>query len=188
MPVIELHLLEGYSPEEKARLGRCLTNAVRFVLPADPEAITVMVHEMAPEHYYRGGTTRSPASAHSDPRHIVQQFLDAMLARDLVAAQGFLAPGFTMQFPGAAPMTKLEELIAWSKPRYKAVAKSYERFDALQSEGAARVVYCFGTLHGEWLDGTQFDGIRFIDRFEVVAGAITRQDVWNDMAEVKAQA
>ncbi len=32
-----------------------------------------------------------------------------------------------------------------------------------------------------------FEGIRFIDRFEVTAGKITRQDVWNDIAEVKAQ-
>ncbi len=45
-------------------------------------------------------------------------------------------------------------------------------------------VYCFGTLGGEWPDGTAFDGIRFIDRFELQGGLITRQDVWNDMAEV----
>jgi hypothetical protein len=29
-------------------------------------------------------------------------------------------------------------------------------------------------------------GIRFVDRFEMKAGRITRQDVWNDMAETKA--
>ena len=51
-----------------------------------------------------------------------------------------------------------------------------------------RLVYCFGTLSGEWLDGTSFEGIRFIDRFEVVGDKISRQDVWNDMGEVKAQA
>ena len=28
--------------------------------------------------------------------------------------------------------------------------------------------------------------IRFIDRFEVIDGKITKQDVWNDMAEVRA--
>ncbi len=93
-----------------------------------------------------------------------------------------------MQFPGAPEMTTLEELIAWSRPRYTFVSKTYERFDAMQSEGAAAIVYCFGTLSGEWLDGSEFSGIRFIDRFELEDGKITRQDVWNDMAEVKAQA
>ena len=28
-----------------------------------------------------------------------------------------------------------------------------------------------------------FEGIRFVDRFEVAGGRITRQDVWNDLAE-----
>jgi hypothetical protein len=44
-----------------------------------------------------------------------------------------------------------------------------------------------GTLHGVWLDGTPFEGIRFIDRFELADGRIQRQDVWNDMAEVHAR-
>ena len=43
-----------------------------------------------------------------------------------------------------------------------------------------------GTLYGEWLDGTAFAESRFIDRFEMEGGLLTRQDVWNDMAETKA--
>ena len=93
-----------------------------------------------------------------------------------------------MQFPGAAPMRTLSELMDWSKPRYQSVANTYDGFDALQSAGEAAVVYARGTLHGVWLDGTAFEGIRFIDRFEITQGKITRQDVWNDMAEVKANA
>ncbi len=50
------------------------------------------------------------------------------------------------------------------------------------------MVYCTGTLEGQWLDGSAFAGIRFIDRFEVEAGRIVRQDVWNDLAEVRAKA
>ena len=45
------------------------------------------------------------------------------------------------------------------------------------------MVYARGTLNGAWLDGSPFNGIRFIDRFEVRAGKITRQEVWNDLAE-----
>jgi len=28
-----------------------------------------------------------------------------------------------------------------------------------------------------------FEGVRFVDRFEVAGGLLTRQDVWNDLAE-----
>ena len=45
------------------------------------------------------------------------------------------------------------------------------------------MVYCAGRLNGVWPNGTAFDNIRFIDRFEVVAGQLMRQDVWNDLAE-----
>ena len=45
------------------------------------------------------------------------------------------------------------------------------------------VVHVQGTLHGQWPDGTDFDGIRFIDRFLVVDGRLARQEVWNDLAE-----
>lgn len=188
MPIVELHVLEGYGPEDKRRLGEALTDAVRFVVPAQPEAITVMIHEMPTEDYYRGRTQRSGASALPDPKELVRSYLAAMEARDLPAAMAMLGDGFVMQFPGAAPMTELQELIDWAAPRYRFVTKTYEGFDAMQSEGAPALVYCRGTLAGEWPDGTAFEGIRFIDRFEVNGGKITRQDVWNDIAEVKGKA
>ena len=46
------------------------------------------------------------------------------------------------------------------------------------------IVYCYGTLSGEWPDGEAFSGIRFIDRFEFAGDLIARQMVWNDLAEV----
>jgi len=188
MPIVELHVLEGYKPAEKQRLGEALTDAVRFVVPASPELVTVMIHDMPTENYYRARTRRTPAPALPDPRQIVRDYLAAMEARDLALAKTMLGAGFTMTFPGTAPMHTLDELIAWSKPRYAFVSKTYEGFDALQSDGDAAIVYCRGTLAGENLDGTPFEGIRFIDRFEVTGGKITKQDVWNDMAEVRANA
>lgn len=188
MPIIEAHVLEGYKPEEKQRLGEALTDAVRFVVPAAPELVTVMIHDMPAENYYRGRSQRRPAAALPDPAQIVRAYLAAMEARDLDSARAMLGSGFTMTFPGTEPMTELDELIAWSKPRYAFVTKTYEGFDALQSAGDAAIVYCRGHLQGEYHDGTGFDGIRFIDRFEVTGGKITKQEVWNDMAEVKARA
>lgn len=111
---------------------------------------------------------------------IVRAYLAAMEARDLSLAQSYLADGFAMTFPGGIHMTSLTDLVAWSKPRYRFVKKTYDRFDTMPN-----LCYCFGTLYGEWLDGTAFSGIRFIDRFELSDGKITRQDVWNDMAELR---
>lgn len=125
--------------------------------------------------------------ASTDPVVLVRDYLAAMEARDLQRARSFLAEAFVMHFPAAPPMHSLEDLVAWSKPRYRSVRKTYDGFDVAARNGAS-VVYAFGALHGEWLDGTRFEGIRFIDRFEIVDGRLTRQDVWNDMAETKAQA
>lgn len=188
MPIVELHVLEGYESHEKQRLGDALTDAVRFVIPAPPDLVTVMIHEMPPDSYYRGRTQRSPAKARPEPVQIVKDYLSAMEARELETARDMLGDGFTMTFPGKTCMRTLDELIAWSKPRYKSVAKTYDGFDALQGSGDAAIVYCRGTLKGEYNDGSRFEGIRFIDRFEITEGRITRQEVWNDMAETRAKA
>lgn len=105
-----------------------------------------------------------------------------MEARDLETAKGFLADGFSMTFPGGSRFTRLEELIDWSKARYRAVHKTYETFDEAAGENGT-AVYCYGTLSGTWLDGTTFEGIRFIDRFTVRGGKLVDQRVWNDMGE-----
>lgn len=186
MPTAQLHILEGYDDAVKTRLCEALTDAIRLVVPATPEAVTVMINEMPTAHYMRGRSQRAPAPALPDPKALVRAYLDAMEARDLDTARAMLGDGFTMTFPATGEMTTLDELIAWSKPRYRFVKKTYDGYEAFQSEGAAAVVYCRGTLYGEWPDGSPFDGIRFIDRFEITDGKITLQEVWNDMAEVKA--
>ena len=184
MPIVEAHVLEGYAPDDKSRLVRALTDAIRFVVPAPDEAITVMLHEYAPENYGRGGTMRPPAPALPDPEKVVLDYLARMEAREIDAAQAMLAEGFVMTFPGTGPMTALFELIGWAKGRYRFVTKTYEAVEAFHAGGAA-VVYARGTLAGEWPDGSAFEGIRFIDRFELKGGLIVRQDVWNDLAEMR---
>jgi len=185
MPIVEAHILEGYDPAEKSRLCTALTQAVRFVVPAAPDAITVLVHELSPQDYMRGGAHRAPAPALPDPTRIVMSYLQAMEDRNLEKAQSFLGDGFSMVFPGTAPMTTLGELIEWAKPRYRFVTKTYDSAEAFQAERT--VVYTRGTLSGEWPDGSLFEGIRFIDRFELENGRIVRQDVWNDIAEMREQ-
>lgn len=117
----------------------------------------------------------------------VRRFLSLMEQRQRNSAAAMLAPGFKMTFPGAAQFSTLEALVAWGAQRYISVGKRYERFDELADplNPAQHIVYCFGTLHGQWLDSTPFDGIRFIDRFVVADGLLIDQRVWNDLAEVK---
>jgi len=120
----------------------------------------------------------------SNPAQTVRTYLAAMEARELDTARSLLAPDFTMEFPGPVRMNSLDELLAWAKPRYRFVRKTYERFDTC-AEAAGAVVYCFGTLGGEWPDGTPFSGVRFIDRFTVRDGTLIDQTVWNDLGEAK---
>ena len=112
----------------------------------------------------------------------VRAYLAAMEARDLETASSFLAEGFKMTFPGNVCFSTPKELAAWGRERYRFVKKTYDGFDEMQNDSAA-VVYSHGTLNGEWPDGTQFSGIRFIDRFVVKKGLLQDQRVWNDLAE-----
>ncbi|MEL6233605.1 MAG: nuclear transport factor 2 family protein [Pseudomonadota bacterium] len=109
---------------------------------------------------------------------VVRAFLAAMEARDLARAQAMLAPGFEMVFPGPVRFSTLQALVDWSRSRYRTVRKRFAGIDAVGD-----VVYCRGTLSGDWPDGTPFNGIRFIDRFELSQGLLVRQEVWNDLAE-----
>lgn len=117
----------------------------------------------------------------ADAIGVVYQFLRAMERRELDEAKTLLGDGFEMVFPGDVRMSQLEELFAWGGTRYRFARKTHERYDHVGS-----VVYTFGTLSGEWLDGSSFSGIRFIDRFELTDGRIVRQQVWNDVAAVKS--
>ena len=184
MPVVQVSLISGYSSELKQRLCSRLTGAVRETIAADPEAITVFLHEVTPDGYQRGGRPRSPAveaSPAPDPEALVRTFLEAMEARDLPRAAALLADDFTMEFPGSGTLTRLEELVAWASGRYRFVKKRLAAFDTCD-KGDHAVVVCHGELFGEWPDGSAFDGVRFIDRFEVRDGRLARQCVWNDLA------
>ena len=115
----------------------------------------------------------------------VRAYLNAMEARDLDLARTFLGAGFEMTFPGGVSFTTPEQLVEWSRDRYRSVNKVYDVIDEASADVGA-VVYCSGTLEGVWTDGSCFSNIRFIDRFELHDGKIVNQQVWNDLAEHKA--
>lgn len=181
MPVITVTLLPGYPAQDQHRLVQRLANTARSVISASDAGTTVFINEAST--YRRDGQVYAAGAAVvPDASARVKTFLETMAERNLAHAKTFLAPGFEMVFPGPAVMHQLEELMAWAKPRYRSVGKHYERFEE-SWQGDTTVVYCSGTLFGVWNDGSAFEGIRFIDRFEVVNGLLTRQEVWNDLAE-----
>lgn len=111
----------------------------------------------------------------------VRAFLSAMEARDLASAERYLADDAVMQFPGAPSMQRLSEVVEWARTRYRSVSKTFHAVDQCVYPTHC-VVVCHGELAVEWLDGSTSTGVRFIDRFEITEGLITRQDVWNDLA------
>lgn len=113
----------------------------------------------------------------------VRDYLRAMEERDLERAKLFLSPGFRMTFPGGNTMTSLDELVEWSKGRYRSITKTFEDFDVFE-DGADTVVYSTGMLNGEALDGSPISEVRYIDRFVFRDGLIVDQQVWNDLADV----
>ncbi|HSW17655.1 MAG TPA: nuclear transport factor 2 family protein [Ramlibacter sp.] len=182
MPVISVTLLPGYEAATEERLVQRLALAARSVIAA-PAAGTTSFVTHASTYQRDGRVVRAGGAPHPDASALVRDFLGRMQERQLDAARELLAPDFVMQFPGAATMTRLEELLEWARTRYQRVAKRIERVDESWGDGVT-TVHCAGTLHGVWLDGSSFEGVRFIDRFEVAGGLIQRQDVWNDLAEV----
>ena len=185
MPVISITLLPGYSPETEQRLVQRVAQATRSVIAASPAGTTVFVHQAST--YQRDGRVFSGGGqARVDASALVRQFLALTQNRQLTDAAQLLSPAFAMHFPASPVMHRLEDLVDWARGRYQQVAKDYVHFDESWGDESC-VVHCSGHLHGVWLDGSAFSGIRFIDRFEIVDGLIQRQDVWNDLAETRAK-
>lgn len=55
MPIVQIHLLEGRTPERKAELIASVTEACCRTLGSKPEAVRVILEEMKPENFGRGG-------------------------------------------------------------------------------------------------------------------------------------
>ena len=117
-------------------------------------------------------------------KHIVEEFLRIIMIPDPVGARAFVSPELRIRFTGAREMKDPTECSAFNASRYKWVKKKFEQTDVVAggSDDEA-IVYNIGTLYGEWLDGTPFEGNRYVDRYVVKHGLIVQMDVWNDSAE-----
>ena len=117
-------------------------------------------------------------------KHIVEEFLRIIMIPDPVGARAFVSPELRIRFTGAREMKDPTECSAFNASRYKWVKKKFQQTDVVAggSDDEA-IVYNIGTLYGEWLDGTPFEGNRYVDRYVVKHGLIVQMDVWNDSAE-----
>ena len=55
MPLVEIRMLRGRTPDEKKALLESVTRAVRDSIGAPLSSIRVWIHELAPEEYMVGG-------------------------------------------------------------------------------------------------------------------------------------
>jgi ketosteroid isomerase-like protein len=125
----------------------------------------------------------APNSDAASVERLLRDFLAALERRELAAASALLAPGTVMVFPGDQRYTTLEAMVEASKGRYRSVGKHLDAVEVWERGGGPAVAYVFGTLHGVNVHGVPFEGVRFVDRFEVEGGRITAQQVFNDLAE-----
>lgn len=120
-----------------------------------------------------------------DPRELVETIrtvmLKAMEGDEETMARAF-APDAELFFVGRR-LAAASEIGRFNATRYRRVRKAIAEWDVAAS-GDRTVVTSIGTLHGEWPDGTPFEGNRYIDRFVLEGGRIVRMDVWNDSAEI----
>jgi len=113
---------------------------------------------------------------------IVEAYLVASMVPDPDRAATYMKPGCVITFTGGREFDHPRGPTGFNARRYRWVKKRMDRFDVCPG-ASETVVYSIGTLYGEWIDGTPFEGNRYVDRFVVQDGQIVKMDVWNDSAE-----
>ena len=118
------------------------------------------------------------------PADVVNEFLRLVMIPDPASARRYVSPDLQIRFTGGRAMRDPAETSAFNATRYRWVKKRIERSDTVAGGTAEEtIVYSLGTLHGEWPDGTPFEGNRYVDRYVVRHGLIVQMEVWNDSAE-----
>ncbi len=118
------------------------------------------------------------------PADVVAEYLRLLMIPDPISARRHVAPDLAIRFTGGRVMREPAECAAFNATRYRWVQKCVERTETVAGgSDAETIVYSIGTLHGEWPDGSRFEGNRYVDRYTVRGGLIVRMEVWNDSAE-----
>ncbi|NCT96161.1 MAG: nuclear transport factor 2 family protein [Comamonadaceae bacterium] len=116
-------------------------------------------------------------------RELIERFIRAVNNGDADAAQRCLTPDVQLVFPGPTRFQRVADFLALSGPRYQRVAYTYGAMELAQSHQGHTVVFAQGTVSGVFANGQAFDGVRYIDRFDIDNGLIASKEVWSDMAD-----
>lgn len=182
MPVIEVHIQDGQPVDVKTRLVNAMTDAFRMVLPAKPDSITVILHEMERENYMRGGGSRRRTVALREPISVVSAYMKSLHERDFLQMDEFVHPDCLFHLPGGEVFSRPADAFTWWNAR---VSKLHFHLIANEVSPGERgpSVLIRASMSGEWLDGVPFEGVRLANRYEFDGDKICRVDMWNDLAE-----
>ncbi|WP_158970995.1 nuclear transport factor 2 family protein [Chachezhania sediminis] len=178
MAVVELHMPEGLTDDDRVRMGEAVTRAVQLILPVS--SVTVMSHDYAASGFMRDGVLRQSPPALPDPEALVRSYLDVLVRDDLDLVRSYLAEGFTLRLPGRTATTDLAHYQKAVTRGCRHVKRKVTAIDVVPA-GAEVVVYATGTMEGVREDGTPFAGYAWVDRLLLKGGRILRHEIWDDL-------
>lgn len=114
-----------------------------------------------------------------DPKGVVEEIFQRMAEPDERATTSELyADDVTITCPGGqfSGPTANEELLEFLRPLYDWAKKDIDRWIVENNR-----IVVDGTLYGVDTDGQAFEGVRFVDVYEIEEGQVTRLDFWNDL-------
>ena len=114
------------------------------------------------------------------PRAIVEEFFDRMADAERRDSVGELfADDAIITLPGQrfAGEHAPEDMLDWLEPRYEWVEKEFGQWIE-----TGPYVVSQGTLYGVNNHGERFDGVRYVDIYEVENDQIVQVDIYNDLA------
>ena len=66
MPIVEMTMIEGRTPEAKMAMMKAVTEAIVTTLSAPPEAVRIIIREVPPLHFAVAGVPKGGSSSSSD--------------------------------------------------------------------------------------------------------------------------
>ncbi|MFG1418058.1 tautomerase family protein [Xanthobacter sp. V0B-10] len=69
MPIIEMHMLEGRTGEQKRRVAAAVTKAVSESLPCDPQTVRILITEHGKDAFFVAGLTQAQRAAANGTHH-----------------------------------------------------------------------------------------------------------------------
>jgi hypothetical protein len=118
----------------------------------------------------------------SNVKSAVIRYIDAMQSGDVRAVKSVTVREPALEYPGGVRFSSIDALLDWARGRHRGIHHDVLTYDEIGESGDV-IAYVSGILSGTWLDGSQFEGIRFIYRFTVSDERITAAQLWSDIAD-----